>query len=106
MTWAGKILKVDLTNETIETVPTSTYTNEYVGGEGIGTKLIYDEVPPDVTGLDPRNLLTFNTGPLTGTLFGNKLNIMAKSPRITNSPMVTAAMGGQFPSEMKFAGYD
>jgi aldehyde:ferredoxin oxidoreductase len=106
MSWAGRILWADLTERKIWTEPTSNYYREYVGGTGVGAKLIYDNVPPETKGLDPENLLTFNAGPLSGTLLGNKLNVMAKSPRITNNPMVTASMGGHFASELKFAGFD
>lgn len=106
MSRAGKILKVDLTDGSIEKEPTARYTRDYIGGAAIGARLVYDHVSPGVRGKDPENMLTINAGPLTGTLLGNKCNIMAKSPKMTNSPLVTAGMGGQFPSEMKFAGYD
>jgi aldehyde:ferredoxin oxidoreductase len=39
----------------------------YVGGLGLGARIIYDEVPLDVTALDPENRLVFTTGPITGT---------------------------------------
>jgi len=106
MSRAGKILKVDLTDGSIEKVPTAPYTRDYIGGPAIGARLIYEHVSPGVRGKDPENMLTFNTGPLTGTLLGTKCNVMAKSAKMTNSTLVTAGMGGQFPAEMKFAGYD
>jgi aldehyde:ferredoxin oxidoreductase len=106
MSRAGKILKVDLTDGSIEKIPTARYTRDYIGGPAIGARLIYEHVSPGVRGKDPENMLTINTGPLTGTLLGNKCNIMAKSPKMTNSTLVTAGMGGQLPSEIKFAGYD
>ena len=106
MSIAGKILKIDLTDRKIEFEPTSSYVDDYIGGVGIGTKVIWDEVPPIVSGTDPKNLLTINSGALTGTLLGNKANIMVKSPLFTNKTIAMAGFGGQFPSEMKFAGYD
>ena len=106
MSIAGKILKIDLTDRRIEKEPTSSYVNDYIGGVGIATKLIWDEVPPGADGTDPENLFTINSGPLTGTLLGNKANIMVKSPIFTNKTLSMAGFGGQFPSEMKFAGYD
>ena len=106
MSIAGKILKIDLTDQKIELEPTSSYVNDYIGGVGIGTKMIWDEVPPGISGTDPENLLTINAGPLTGTLLGNKANIMVKSPLYTNKTLAMSGFGGQFPSEMKFAGYD
>jgi aldehyde:ferredoxin oxidoreductase len=106
MSRAGTILRVDLTKGQISKEPTSLYVKDYIGGAAIGSKIIYDGVPPEVTALDPRNMLTFNAGPLTGTLLGNKCEVMARAPELTNNPIGCAGMGGQFPSEMKFAGYD
>jgi aldehyde:ferredoxin oxidoreductase len=106
MSNAGTILKVDLSERRIEKEPTSTYVRDYVGGLSIGTKILWDGVPPDVRGLSPKNMLIFSTGPLTGTLLGNKCVVITKSPLFTNNTLANAGMGGQFPSEMKFAGYD
>jgi len=106
MTIAGKMLFIDLTNQKIEIEPTSSYVKDYIGGNGIGTKLIYDHVPPESSGLDEESMLTFNCGVLTGTLLGNKCSVVVKSPQYTNKSLAIAGLGGQFPSEMKFAGYD
>ena len=106
MSRAGKILKVNLTDGKTKTTPTTQYTNKYLGGNLVATRLFWENVSPDVDALDPENMLTFNTGALTGTLLGTKCEVMTKSPLLTNSPLVSAGMGGQFPSEMKFAGYD
>jgi aldehyde:ferredoxin oxidoreductase len=106
MSNAGSILRVDLTDGKIETEPTARYVRDYVGGFAIGTKILWDGVPPDVPGLDPRNMIIFSTGPLTGTLLGNKSVLVTKSPLFTNYTLANAGMGGHFPSEMKFAGYD
>ena len=106
MSRTGTILRVNLSEGKIEKEPTSKYIRDYVGGSALGAKLVTDAVSPDVAGRDPRNMLTINTGPLTGTLLGNKCDVTTKSPKILNSPLVTASFGGQFPSELKFAGYD
>jgi aldehyde:ferredoxin oxidoreductase len=106
MTWAGKILRVDLTEGKIEKEPTSRYVEDYFGGIGIGSRIFWEEVPPDTRAFDPNNLLMFNTGPLTGTLFGNKATVASKTPERANDPYVFVGMGGQLPSEIKYAGYD
>ena len=47
--YAGQILRVDLTNERIWTQPLSPQDyRQYLGGVGIGAKILYEEVPPDV----------------------------------------------------------
>ncbi len=106
MSWAGKILRIDLTEGKIEIEPTSRYVTECLGGIGIGTRIFWEEVPPETRAFDPMNLLMFNTGPLTGTLFGNKATVASKTPERANDPYVFVGMGGQLPSEIKYAGYD
>ncbi len=106
MSWMGTILRINLTKGKIESEPTSKYTEDYIGGGGIGAKLIYDGVAPEVRAFDPENMLTFNTGPLTGTLLGNKCEVMAKSPEHLSNRIVSPGIGGQFANEIKFAGYD
>ena len=106
MSRAGTILRVDLTEGNIEKEPTSRYVKDYLGGAGIGARIFWEEVPPDTRAYDPRNLLMFNTGPLTGTLLGNKATIASKTPERANHPYAFVGLGGQFPSEIKYAGYD
>ncbi|MEW6440329.1 MAG: aldehyde ferredoxin oxidoreductase N-terminal domain-containing protein [bacterium] len=106
MSRAGAILRVDLTSGEVRRQPTAEYVPDYIGGAAIASKIICDEVPPEATALDPRNFLTFNAGPLTGTLLGNKCEVVSRAPEMFNSPIACSGLGGQFPSEMKFAGYD
>ncbi len=103
---AGTILRVDLTEGKIEKEPTSKYVQDWLGGDGIGSMILATEVPPETKGLDPENMLTFNTGPLTGTLRGARMGVMYKSPMLIHSIQAVSNMGGQFPAELKFAGYD
>ena len=44
--WVGKILKVDLTDGKVTTEPTEAYADDFVGGRGLGVKLIYDAYKP------------------------------------------------------------
>lgn len=104
--WAGKILKIDLSSESFDIDYTAKYVNLYFGGALLGFILFSEEVPPEIQPFDPRNILLFNTGPLTGTLFGNKGEFCSKTPERSNYPYVHVGIGGQFPSEVKFAGYD
>ncbi|MDD5015411.1 MAG: aldehyde ferredoxin oxidoreductase N-terminal domain-containing protein, partial [Atribacterota bacterium] len=63
-----KILFVDLTKKTIaeEELSNSLITN-YLGGYGIGAKIIYDHQKKGLKPFDEGNLLGILTGPLTGT---------------------------------------
>jgi len=103
---AGKILRVDLTNQKISEEPTNAYFEQFIGGRGINAKIIYDGVTPELKPLDPDNIITFGAGPLTGTEFpgSSRTDIMAKSP-VTNL-LGNSNVGGHWSPEVKFAGYD
>lgn len=103
---AGKILILDLTTGKTETRPTSEYARDYLGAQGIAYKLFFDMVPPDTHPYDPANMICFNVGPLTGTLLGTRCQITTKSPMNSNYALVDSGVGGSFPAELKFAGYD
>ena len=102
----GKILFVDLTNGIISKEPLAPYNELFFGGKGINTKIMYDKVGPEVKPFDPDNVIAFGTGPLTGTPLpgSGKMDVSTKSPE-TNI-LGSAAMGGFFGPELKFAGYD
>ncbi|MDO8674018.1 MAG: aldehyde ferredoxin oxidoreductase N-terminal domain-containing protein, partial [Dehalococcoidia bacterium] len=61
----GRILRVDLSTgkTTDETVDADTM-RKFVGGSGLGAKILYDEVPPEVKWSDPENRLIVASGPL------------------------------------------
>ncbi|NVM36722.1 MAG: aldehyde:ferredoxin oxidoreductase, partial [Candidatus Lokiarchaeota archaeon] len=66
--YMGKILRVDLTNGKItEEFPDDETLKLYLGGSGIATKYMIDEIPKGIDPLGPENKLIFMTGPLTGT---------------------------------------
>ncbi|MGD0918571.1 MAG: aldehyde ferredoxin oxidoreductase N-terminal domain-containing protein [Thermodesulfobacteriota bacterium] len=106
MSWAGTILRVDLTERRIEKEPTSRYVKDYIGNAAIAARIFWKEVPPETRPFDTRNILMFSTGPLTGTLLGNKATVASKTPVRANNPFAFVGIGGQLPSEIKFAGYD
>ena len=45
--WAGKVLRVNFTTGAISTEDTLPKYHDYIGGMGIGYKVIWDEVPLD-----------------------------------------------------------
>ncbi|MFH1624681.1 MAG: aldehyde ferredoxin oxidoreductase N-terminal domain-containing protein, partial [Pseudomonadota bacterium] len=63
-----KLLRVDLTNRRIEIEDLDeVLIREYIGGVGIGAKILYEETTPETDPLSPENLLMAVTGPYTGT---------------------------------------
>ncbi len=105
--YAGKILRIDLSKQSAkeEGLPEELAKN-YLGGAGFAIKCLYDEVKPDTPPLDQANKLIFAVGPLTatGASCSSRMAVVAKSPLTGAVGMALA--GGQFPAEMKMAGYD
>ncbi len=103
----GRYLVVDLSTKTsrIEELPAD-IEQQYLGGRGIGTKLLYDLQPAGVEPLSPENNLIIFTGPLNGTVAPGSSRIMF----ITKSPLGGAvnatSMGGSFPHAFKRTGFD
>lgn len=66
--YTGKMLCVDLDKGEIKSEPTNKeYLKRFVGGRGLGIKLLSDLAPTKVDPLDPQNPLILATGPYTGT---------------------------------------
>jgi len=107
--WAGKVLQVDLTNETIKKVPTGHYKpEEFVGGMGLNAKIFWELGCPKAGAFDPGNPLIISVGPLTG-IYGpfGKGEVCSISPQCYPDELFTySGFGGMFPAEMKYAGYD
>lgn len=105
--FAGKMLRVDLTNEelTEETLDEATL-RAYLGGTGIGAKILYEEVPPGIEWSDSENRMILATGPLGGTNVGGSgtFSVITKGA-LTNGATSTQA-NGFMGAYMKFCGYD
>ncbi|MDP2626386.1 MAG: aldehyde ferredoxin oxidoreductase family protein [Candidatus Rokubacteria bacterium] len=105
--YMGKILNVDLSTGTLrDEALDESLCRSFLGGYGLGAKLLYDRMKPRVDALGPDNLLGFFTGPLTGSpsIEGNRFVVVCKSP-LTDT-WGDANCGGTFGPHLKFAGYD
>ena len=105
--YVGKILRIDLTEGKIGSSDLDEKTVEkWVGGVGLGTKYLYEEVPPGVEWSDPINRLIWTSGPLAGSGVAGAatINIMAKGP-MTNTAGSSQA-NGFFGAYLKFSGFD
>lgn len=105
--WAGKILRVNLTTGAISAQDTAPYT-EYIGGMGLGYKIMYDEVPMGTDPFSPEAKVIFGVGPLTGTGVpcSGRTNITLLSSWTKGYSILDGHMGGHFGHAMKYAGYD
>ncbi len=105
--YMGKILRVDLTNASIEEEPLEPEMAErYLGGSGFGAEYLYREVPPGVKWDDPENRIIMASGPLGGTTLSGTgtFSLVTKGP-MTNLA-VTSQANGFWGAFIKFAGYD
>jgi aldehyde:ferredoxin oxidoreductase len=107
--WAGRILRIDLSTRRIWTEDTIERYKDYLGGTGIGYKVMWDEVPPGTRPYDPENRIIFGVGPLAGTgaPCSGRMAVTTLWPTCWPVPLVASGhMGGQFAAELKYAGYD
>ena len=106
--YAGKILRVDLTTGKVSTEPLSEETaKKYIGGIGLGIRLLVDNSKPGTDAFSPDNPLIFATGPLSGTMgptAGNGYAVVSKSP--ATGGVGEAKAHGFFGPDLKRAGYD
>ncbi len=105
--YMSKILFIDLSSQRItEEVPDKQLYRDFLGGYGVGARILFSRQRVGIDPLGPDNTLGFVTGPLTGTpaLTGNRYTVVAKSP--LTGTWGDANAGGDFGPYLKFAGYD
>jgi aldehyde:ferredoxin oxidoreductase len=105
--YAGKILMVDLTAGTIrEETPSEETYRQYIGGTGLGVRVLYERVKPGIDPLGPENMLGFVTGPLTATSVpgSGRFTVVTKSP--LTGGWADSNAGGFWGPTLKWAGYD
>ncbi|MBC8225345.1 hypothetical protein H8E65_12205, partial [Candidatus Bathyarchaeota archaeon] len=105
--YAGKLLRVDLTEGTLEDWPWDEQAyRSYLGGTGAGAKILYDEVPPDADWSDPVNRVVIASGPLGGTSVGGTGTISLVTKGALTGGATSVQANGLFGAYMRFSGYD
>ncbi|MDW7668842.1 MAG: aldehyde ferredoxin oxidoreductase family protein [Bacillota bacterium] len=105
--YTKKLLSVNLrTGETSDFKLEDEILEKFIGGRGLGGKLLYDLMSPGVDPLSPENVLLFLTGPLTGTIApgGAKFVVVTKSP--ATGTFLDSYSSGKLAVEIRMAGYD
>ncbi len=103
----GKVLFVNLSKgELKEEALDEKLCRDFIGGYGIGARIIYSRQKAGVDPLGPENFLGLVTGPLTGTpaTMGCRYTAVGKTP--LTGGWGDANSGGDFGPHLKFAGYD
>ncbi len=105
--YGGHILRVDLTSgKIVREKSDPKYMIRAIGGRGLNSWRLHDELNRDIDPLSPENMLLIGVGPLTGSLLSSSayMTISGKSPM--TGILGDAAAGGFFGPQLKQAGYD
>ena len=105
--YCGKMLEIDLSSGRIKTVPVKEEDARlFIGGKGLGAKILYNRLKGGEDPLGPENPLIFIAGPLTGTEMptSGRFTVVTKSP--LTGLFLDSHVGGFFGPEMRLAGYD
>ncbi|MDZ7856051.1 aldehyde ferredoxin oxidoreductase family protein [Sphaerotilus sp.] len=107
MSWAGKILRVNLTAGTVTSEPLRMdWAKLYLGSRGLASKYLVEEIDPKVDPLSADNKIIWATGPLTGTMAstGGRYTVVTKGP--LTGAIACSNSGGYWGAELKMAGWD
>ncbi len=103
----GKLLRVDLESQTCreETLPEDIL-RRYLGGKGLGSHLLLQEVKAGADPLGSENKVIFTVGPATGTRApgSSRYGLYSRSP--LTGGYAESYSGGKVAPRIKAAGYD
>ena len=105
--YLGNILKVNLSSGKIKEKSLSDkFYRKWLGTYGLGSRILYDEIPAKTDPLGPENIIGLTTGLLTGTFasFSGSFTAVGKSP--LTGTWGDSRGGGFFGKELKNAGFD
>ena len=105
--YTGKVLRIDLSEATttVESIDEDVLRN-YIGGVGIGIRILYDEVLPGTAWSDRENRLIFASGPLNGTIVPGSGTICAVTKGCLTNGGASSQANGYFGAYLKMAGFD
>ena len=102
-----KIARINLTTSTVTVEHLDPeVAKKFIGGRGLGTKIIYDEGCATVDPLSADNKLVYITGPLTGATApsSGRYMVVTKSP--LTGMIASSNSGGIWGAKLKYAGWD
>ncbi|TFG30822.1 hypothetical protein EU527_13945 [Candidatus Thorarchaeota archaeon] len=105
--YTGKILRVNLSNNefNVDRLP-SEWIKDFIGGDGFGAKILFEEVAGGIDPFSEKNKLIVGTGPITGTIWP----MSGRTVFISKAPLTgiwgESHVGGFLGAELKYAGYD
>jgi aldehyde:ferredoxin oxidoreductase len=104
---SNRILEIDLKSEQVKELQVTDNDRKlYLGGKGLGLKLLFERLAPGIDPLGEANYLAFMMGVLmgTGAPCSGRFAALTKSP--LTGIMLASSCGGPFGMAYKTAGYD
>jgi len=105
--YADRILRVNLTRRAVGEIPyRKEWKEQFIGGRGLGVRLLDDLVEPATDPLADGNAIVFAAGPLTGSgmPLGSRYSVVTKSP--LTGTLASSSSGGFFGTGLRRAGVD
>src|SRR4030042_5840864 len=104
---SNRILEVDLTRGKVDIYEVKPRERRlYLGGKGLGLKLLYDRLRPGADPLGEENIIAF----MPGVLMGTGAPCSGRFATVTKSPltgiMAASSCGGPFGMNLQTAGWD
>jgi len=104
---SNRVLEIDLSTKKTNVIDVSRKDREmYLGGKGLGLKLLYDRLESGIDPLGEKNMIAFMVGVLmgTGAPCSGRFSAVTKSP--LTGIMVSSSCGGPFGIALKTSGWD
>ena len=102
-----KYVMVDLSSGKTSDYPISKELfSKYIGGKALGSRLLFDLMPPGVDPLSPENVVIINTGPMNGTGAPSTSRFNISFKNVMTGGIASSNCGGQFGVMLKAAGFD
>ncbi len=104
--FAGKILRINLSDYTIKMEDSYDYISRYIGGRMVASAILFNEVPIGTHWNDEQNPLIFSPGSLVGTLLPAACRVSVDTVHAFNGGKGSGNLGGSWGPELKYAGFD
>lgn len=104
---SNRLLEIDLSRHRFQESRISAEDRDlYLGGKGLGLKLLYDRLTPGIDPLGEQNMIAFCMGVLmgTGAPCSGRFEAVTKSP--LTGIMASSSCGGPFGMALKTSGWD
>lgn len=102
----AQILRIDLNKNSVEkSAIDKEVIKKFIGGRGLNSWTLFQEIEPGIDPLGPRNVICFSSGPMTATPLplNSRIEVSTLSP-ITGI-LGDGNSGGRFPTSLRRAGY-